>query len=152
MLIIESEPKGSIYTELIDLASSICNQFILVKRNEIHINESANIVLQELMPYLQQVKEQNKWPGTATLGRPATIYYYSLNNESKEKLKKYADGLYSWVQPNLPEDLCFLKSDGQAWLINTAHEYMCRIDSDDENELSKLKAINGLKFRNKVKR
>lgn len=148
MIIIDREPKGNIYNELVDLSSSICSQFILVKRQKFESDEYSDKILEELKPFLKQVKEQNKWPGTISAGT-ALIYYYQFNDESKEILKKYADGLYSWVDPNLLEDLSFLKDDGTAWLISIAHENFCEINSDDECEISKLKAIDGLIFRKK---
>ncbi len=99
------------------------------------LNDNAKLVLKELEPYIQQINEKDKCPGTKLLGHTAVVHYYTLNNESKEILKKHAEGLYSWVQPDLPEDLSFLKQDGTSWLINTAHESFSHVDSNNNDEI-----------------
>ena len=37
-------------------------------------------------------------------------------------LAEVADGLFSWIQPNLPEDLCLFRKEGEPWLVSIAHE------------------------------
>jgi len=39
-----------------------------------------------------------------------------------EVLTKSASGLYDWVQPSLPEDLCLLRPDETPWLVTISHE------------------------------
>ncbi|MEI0735530.1 hypothetical protein VQ056_00695 [Paenibacillus sp. JTLBN-2024] len=51
--------------------------------------------------------------------------------------------LYQWMQPEMPEDLCFLKN-GKAWLINSAHERMSMIDTTDRSEILKIREIEGI--------
>lgn len=143
-LIFRQEPTDQAYVELIDVASTICSDFILVKRDQLSINDNALRVLKELHPYLKEKREQESWPGTR-FAPTAAVYYYLLNDESKEILQKHAAGLYSWVQPDLPEDLSFIKSNGKAWLSNTAHERVCYIETDDATELEKVKSLKGIK-------
>jgi hypothetical protein len=33
-----------------------------------------------------------------------------------------SEGLFSWTQPELPEDLCLFRKDGEPWLVTIAHE------------------------------
>ncbi|SHI52094.1 hypothetical protein [Clostridium magnum] len=147
MLFFDAEPIGNVYGEIIDTASSICNQFILVERHSISLNDNAIKVLKELNPFLLEKREQQEWLGTELFGDTATVNYYSLNEKSKHILKTHAKGLYSWVQPNLTEDLSFIKDSGEAWLINIAHEYCSYIDSDDDDELMRIKSISGINAR-----
>jgi hypothetical protein len=53
-------------------------------------------------------------------------------------------GLYKWIYPNLPEDLCFYKN-GKCFLRSVAHEKLCWIYTEDEKEIKALEKI-GLKF------
>lgn len=138
------EPKDQTYRDLVDLASSHCSKFILVKRSE--INSSCDKVLEELKPYLIGSEEKDNWPGTMLLDKTAIVNSYLINAESKELLKKYAQGLFSWVHPSLPEDLCFLKKDETPWLITIAHEYTGWIESGTVEEIEKLKLINSIEL------
>ena len=52
--------------------------------------------------------------------------------------------LYNWMYPNLPEDLCFYKK-GKCFLKSVAHEKLCWIYAEEEDEKRALKKI-GLKF------
>lgn len=147
MIILESEPKGNVYRELIDIASSVCSQFILVIRDSINLNDNAIKSLSDLKPFLQETKQQQEWPGTQLLRDTATVNYYLLNEKSKQILNSYTNNLYSWVQPDLPEDLSFIKSDGKAWLINTSHENFSYVDTDSVDEIRRIKSIQGIKVR-----
>jgi hypothetical protein len=50
------------------------------------------------------------------------VNQYRLDEASVPLLADAADGLFDWVQPALPEDLCLLRLDGTPWLVNIAHE------------------------------
>jgi hypothetical protein len=141
MLTFKEEPKNDAYRQLVDLATSFCSEFILVIRHQMGIGEKGKLVLQELSPYLKEAKEQESWPGTKLLNHTATVSYYYLNNKSGNVLKKYVSGLYSWLQPDVPEDLCFFKSQGNPWLISIAHEGFGYIENPTNSELEKLRLI-----------
>lgn len=143
MWIFTSEPSGRAYKELIDFASEVCNGFILVRRCD-DINESVDILLKQLGDFLIEIKEQQGWPGTQLLEGYANVYYYKLNTTTKEVLKKYSESLYSWLEPNLLEDLCFLKKDRQPWLVSIAHEQFSWIDNNTWDEIDRLMSIEGI--------
>jgi len=151
MLFITKEPRKQDYKDLIDLASSLCTKFILVKRTQsaLEIDKNCDKTLDELKPYLIDIQEKDQWPGTLLFEDTATVYYYRVTEESKEILKKRANGLYSWAHPQLPEDLCFLKEDGKTWLITIAHESEAWVNLDNIEELEKLKLIRGIKVLNR---
>lgn len=146
-MFIETNPKERIYRDLIDLAFEICNEFVLVIRNDTSINANVNHVLEKLQPSLKEVKEQFEWPGTIYCGeQPALVYYYNTDNHAKEILKQMSNSLHDWVQPNLPEDLSFIK-DHKPWLINISHEYESYIVTEDKEEIDKIIKIKGIQVR-----
>lgn len=143
-MFIRTNPKDQVYRDLIDLAFEVCDTFILVVRNDISINDNVNYILEQLEPYLKEVKKQLQWPGTTILGdMPALVYYFNADNGAKKVLKESTNSLHQWVQPNLPEDLSFMKKH-EIWLANTSHEYESYILTDDDNEILRLWEIKGL--------
>jgi hypothetical protein len=147
-MFIKSDPKGNVYKSLIDLAFDVCDEFILVVRKDpgLYLNENGISVLERLKGSLKESKEQSEWVSNKLYGQNASVYYYSTNNQAREIVKEVSNSLHSWVQPNLPEDLCFLKN-GSAWLINNAHEFESYIETGNEEELKKIKSIEGLDIR-----
>jgi len=57
---------------------------------------------------------------------------------------KSTSGLYDWIFPDMPEDLCFF-SKGKCWLRSIAHEKLCFIYIEDDFEKNVLKQM-GLKY------
>jgi len=147
LMFIETNPKDMTYRDLIDLAFEICDEFILVVRSEISKTDNMYNVLWELQYSLREVKEQFEWPGTIYGGElPVLVYYYDTNNPAKETLKRASNSLHDWVQPNLPEDLSFIKNH-VPWLINTSHECESYIETNDKEEIERILKIKDLKIR-----
>ncbi len=65
-------------------------------------------------------------------------------DESLDFILTAISGLYDWVYPEKPEDLCFF-SKGKCFLKSIAHEKTCFIYTDDEWEKKMLRKL-GLKF------
>ena len=131
-MFIESNPKGKVYRDLIDLAFEICDEFVLVVRKDISVTANVNHVLEKLKSSLKEVKEQFEWPGTIYFGEePALVYYYNTDSNAKKILKQESNSLHDWIQPNLPEDLSFIKNH-KPWLINVSHESESYIETEDE--------------------
>ncbi|MDD4621422.1 MAG: hypothetical protein PHQ15_11505 [Methanosarcina sp.] len=51
---ITSEPRNDVYRYLIDLAFDLCDEFILVTRKEIELNDNGKSILEKLKPYLMK--------------------------------------------------------------------------------------------------
>ena len=128
---IQSEPYGEAYRRLLDLASVRCSTFTLIiqpllaKTERLdELRPQGRQLIESLALYCVEQAEVTAWPGTELLGgtRSATIYRYTLNGLSVVLLKKAADRLYAWMQPDLPEDPCFYTADGGVWLATIAHE------------------------------
>ena len=56
----------------------------------------------------------------------------------------------SWEQPELPEDLSFLK-DGEIWMATSSHENECYISPTNQSEIKDLQSINGLELEKEEK-
>lgn len=140
-----SDPRDDVYKNLIDLAFDVCNEFILVVRKEpgLFMNNQGMLILDKLKGSLKEMKKQSEWVSEKLAGNTANVYYYKTDSLAREIIKNASNSLYSWVHPNLPEDLCFIK-DGKPWLINIAHEYESCIKTDCEEEIKKIMNIEGL--------
>ncbi|RWR11885.1 stage III sporulation protein AH [Siminovitchia fortis] len=146
MIFIEKDPQGKVYEQLIDLAFDICDEFHLVVRKDLGSTRKLQPVLKELEGSLKVMKKTNEWTGTILVGgQKAKVYYYHTDDYAREVVKKTANSLHSWLQPDLPEDLSFLKK-GKPWLVNIAHEEESYIVTESEYLIGKIKEIEGLEI------
>jgi len=76
----------------------------------------------------------------------ATILTYHLSSELLVILQTVTNGLYQWVQPELPEDLCFIRPDGEPILITIAHECDAYLDVTEPEAEDFVVMIPGLKL------
>jgi len=115
--------------------------------------ESAEPFLQRLRPYL--IKERHKpteWPSTKFCSDSDSdktkfdINVYKVCKQVRRYLME-PNGLFHWIYPYFPEDLCFFK-DGYCWLSTSAHERDAEIYTNNEDEVQVLKNL-GLKFKYK---
>ena len=116
------EPKGDTYRRLLVSSLEYCNVFLLVDRGYPEFDESAKGLLERLQPFLIGRTEESEWPGTKLLNSTATVHRFRLTPESVTVLGDATDRLYSWEQPELPEDLSLIRFDGSPWLVTIAHE------------------------------
>jgi len=119
---ITDEPKGEVYKDLIKGSLKYCDRFQLVIRSTINMEDTCRRALERLQPFLTKKTQQSEWPGTQLLSGTADVYYFHLTPESAVILTETAEGLYSWQQPELPEDLCLITPKGNPWLITISHE------------------------------
>ncbi len=71
-----------------------------------------------------------------------TEYYFHINNEIQGKILQKK--IWDFVYPYSIEDICFLKNN-QYWLKSIAHEKLCFIYCESEEEYNHLKSI-GIEF------
>ena len=104
---------------------------------------------EKLKPFLKQETIGLEWPGTLLAepegGEGANIYQYRLIPESGQILKSVANGLYDWVRPELPEDLCLMRPGGSPWLVSIAHEKDSYLELTSEEKELLCRAIPDLK-------
>ena len=137
---------GEDYRSLIELAFKKCDKFALVIQKNLFINDEwakkfYPKKLGDIESSLIEMKEQSEWAVTITEGT-ANVYYYELNEETKQFLQTKSDSLFGWIQ-GLPEDLMFFSGD-KVWLAVNSHEgyflFNKELDSDGdfENLLNRL--------------
>ncbi|WP_270168634.1 hypothetical protein [Paenibacillus sp. SYP-B4298] len=143
MIQILEEPTGVTYKQLISLAFTLCDEFILVKRDQIELNEKGQTFIEELQPHIKEIRKQEEWPGTRLFGHYADVYYFDCKGELLEILLTKVDRLYEWMQPGLLEDLCFYKN-GEEWLVTIAHENEGFIKTTERQEILKIREIAGI--------
>ncbi len=116
------EPKGDLYTYLLEAAGVYANYAQVVIRHTLSLSEKGRLALRKLQPFLHSQEEAAEWPGTKLIGSTATIYRYYIEPSCIETLTESSNALYEWKQPELPEDLCFLRADGSPWFGSISHE------------------------------
>jgi Leucine-rich repeat (LRR) protein len=144
MIEIYDNPKDEAYRSLIDYAVKKCTKFVLVEVKDISSSSNVKKVLTALEPYIINKIRSNKWPGTRSGSNNNLVYTYEFNEKSARILKEAANSLFSWAQPNLPEDLSFITEDGKEWLVNIAHEKIATLEIDEEEAKLLSNSINGL--------
>jgi hypothetical protein len=104
-----------------------CDQALLVVRDPATATAPIRETLTGLEGSLISEKDEAEWPGTTLMGHTARVYRYSLDDQSRNVLCTSVDGLYEWLSPNRPEDLCMLRS-GVPRLTTVAHEREGNLD------------------------
>jgi len=137
-----NEPKGENYKKLIEYAFEVCDEFLFIKHSQLSYFQSFDIITEELKETFICCKEQREWPGTISLPS-AMVYYFKCTQKSKEIIINLTNALFDWCAPYFPDDLCFLKNNKE-WLITTAHEHICFIETDNNEEIEKIKRINDI--------
>jgi hypothetical protein len=127
---LERGPKDGEYVELLNLALERGGSFLLVNRSRQATSE-CDAVLEALKPSQISEVAQDHWPGTQLHGGTAVVSTFRLTQASREILAKSAFGLFGWLSPYRPEDLCFLRQDGTPWLTSTSHERWASISLSD---------------------
>jgi len=120
---IAQEPRGEIHRSFLQVAMSYCQFASLVIRAEDRPTSECQRTLALLRPYLQFEDRRMEWPGTKLLAGPGAHYFqYLYNSTFVESAATLVQGLYDWILPDRPEDLCLYRADGSVWLGSIAHE------------------------------
>ena len=117
-----SEIKQSDYEAILKWALEHCTQFSLTWRTEWEVEDTANKLYQELLPFFIREEDTDEWPGTKIFDETATVAFYNLTDKSKEILSKIH--LFNFEMPLYPEDLAIYKENGDCWFGSVAHEQM----------------------------
>lgn len=128
------------YRVILKLASKYCDRAYMVVRPDIESSEALEKFLESIQKKAIESAEESSWPGTTLLGGCASVKHYAVDSKLIEHLGQVANGFFDWMQPQLPEDLGFLKGNKE-WLINTAHEKDLHICVEDHEREDVLKAL-----------
>lgn len=138
------EPRADVFRALVDAATGSCDRFLWVLSG-MALKKCARVLLVRLEPFLIGCEDVAEYPGTVLMSGTITTCTYRLDRESGSILRGAADGLYEWVEPDLPQDLCFLWGP-EPWLINMASDEEAVLHAS-EAEVAKLRAaIPGLEL------
>lgn len=132
MLDVSENVKGKRYKQLIDLLSKQCNRFAFVEnRQMMEIEEErlayVDILIADIEEHLIKRKIQREWETTRLGEGTAYVYYFQLNNATREFLKERSHSLFGWNGLELPEDLMFYQDD-QCILAGCSHEGYFMVD------------------------
>lgn len=122
--------QNELYYKFLDLAFDVCDQFMFIVRKGNSLNYKGLSLIVDLEDSFIEKKEQNEWIGTWS-DEFVDVYYYKTTDSAKKTLKKYSNSLHTWIHPDLPEDLCFVKR-GKPWLINVSHEELSSVNANEE--------------------
>ena len=112
------------YLGLLRTSQKHCDRFLLVVVDA--LSDYGVSVLKKLEPWLISRQKRSEWPGTQLLGsEKRDVYTFRLEEDACQILRESASTLADWQAPHLPEDLCFLRTDGSPWFTLIAHERDC---------------------------
>ena len=68
-------------------------------------------------------EQVTEWPGSKIIGEGTAVrMLYRVDSVSLERILRATDSLFEWVNPQLPEDLHFLRADGSTVMGSIAQE------------------------------
>lgn len=140
------EPTGQAYRDLLRYSLSFSDTFLLVVRHSIPIAATGQEVLDRLKSFQLSRTEESEWPGTQLLDETAIVYRFKSSDESFALLGKVSEGLFSWKQPELPEDLCLIRTDGSPWLVTIAHEKDSYVELSGDEKVDLVAHLPGIKL------
>ena len=126
MLRINKNVKGKRYKLLIDLLSRKCNRYAFVEDGQLMEFEKERLayidnLIADIEEHLIERRIQKEWETTKLSEDIAYVYYFKLNNATRDFLKESCHFLFDWISPELPEDLMFYHND-KCILAACSHE------------------------------
>lgn len=150
-----SEIKGKEYKKLIEYAYTKCDAVMFVIRKDLYAKEKDKNIINnfnnminstsKLNDYLLKKRNGGNWVYSEVCADDDLfqVHFYKFNLELKQFLLAN-NSLYDWLHPLYPEDIAFFKN-GYCWLYSVAHEGICEIYYETENEYNELCNL-GIKF------
>ncbi len=140
------EPKGRVYRGLLNVVPEYCPEFLLVQREQLKLGPAGVALLRALHPYRVHHERRSTWPGTELIGHFAHVHRFRAEGGAIQILKDAVSSLYAWLTP-LPEDLCFLRADGDALLTTIAHERegWMNLSDDERTDLARVLGAGALR-------
>ncbi|MCG8560409.1 MAG: hypothetical protein MI824_11465 [Hyphomicrobiales bacterium] len=121
-----------------------CDKALLIIREAGSMSDEVVKFNQRLEGFETKREMSSDWPGTRLHGADALVVWYRLDPECTSLLGEVTEGLYDWLLPNLPEDLCLMRADGTPWLVSITHEgdsYLELSDEEYEHLLDRIPEI-----------
>ncbi len=155
---------SDIYSRLMEYSFSKCDAIMLVSRKDGFdddkidcLNKTMLELKQKFESHILKIRNGGHWVfmrvgekecGFAKENPPGfdelfEVIFLKTVPELKEYVLENQD-LYAWLNPKYLEDISFFKN-GYCWLYSIAHEKMCMIFCENEEEYIYLKSI-GIEF------
>lgn len=123
------EPREDVYRALVAALGAMAHRVLLVERI-LHTHDGTILggldpegerILSSLLPSRVIEEERSTWPGTQLLNSTALVREFTSSPHVIAALQSAVDGLYEW-QAGLPEDLAFLRENGEDMMFAISHE------------------------------
>ncbi|WP_251125224.1 MULTISPECIES: stage III sporulation protein AH [unclassified Exiguobacterium] len=134
MLTITQDVKGKHYEALIDVLFKHCTHFAFVEdRRRMEIEDERlvymEVLTEEIRWDLIERTIVSEWETTRLSGDTAYLYSFHMNYRTVQFLKERSQSLFSWIHPELPEDLMFYAGD-TCVLAVCSHESFFVVDEE----------------------
>lgn len=126
------EPSGELLRRFFGALARHSSSVMMVLRDDLGLGETGQALLLRLEPYLLKRERRSSWPGTTLFGEEATVLRFALCTQVLDELVAASSGLFGWQQPELPEDLALVRSDGTVVLASISHEHDAYLELSDE--------------------
>ena len=130
-LTLADEPTGPTYQKLLEFCAMRSSHLTLVIRESISTTLEFDDFLQEVKAFTVSSSLQSEWPGTILLSGTARVVVVSVCGPVMAVVSQQTDQLFGWRQPQLPEDLSFLRSDGSPLFVMISHENDAYFELDE---------------------
>lgn len=138
------QPTGETYQMLIDALAANAAEAVLVVRDDLGLSRKAERLLQDLLGRGGRSERASRWPGTELSDSDAELVRVPPDQDVVRILRKSVSGLYEWLQPDWPEDLCFLRADGSTVLGTISHESDAFLELSVDEYESLVRSVPGL--------
>lgn len=142
--LVAGEPCGEQLGNLISIAAQRCDTFLFVL-DDMPLSEKGVQVMARLEPMLLSREETSEYPAGRLAWGSVIAYTYRVTSDAVEVLRSATECLFDWVQPDLPNDLCFLRV-GRHWMTTMASDREVVLTLDDGEYQEVQTGLRGLRL------
>jgi len=145
---IESNVSGNVYQELVLFCLARAKTVLFVAGD--YAKESCKKFLALCLEFGGIMEQRSEWPGTIwPNGNFLNVYQIPVSKNIIKKILEVPSTL-SWRLPEYPEDLCFLRSNGEPIYYSVTREGYATIDLPDNEieEWNKNQYLKEIKIKN----
>jgi hypothetical protein len=119
---INSDISGSPYKDLLAALWPLADSLSLIVHPDMEKGLALDETVQALEPDRIGQHEVSEWPGTILLDGVATCHEFRCTPNALAVAGSRSNSLFSWLQPELPEDPALRRTDGTLLLETVSHE------------------------------